>query len=279
MAENELIEVQGRRLGRNPSRHKLSAILAKDFIKYLNVPPQYDFWEGRAGIPNKSYGNNQHGCCTIAKQAVAATRMERIEQRRYVEISTEEVLRVYYNMTTRLYGGGDTGAYEDDALSNWRNPDLTFRDTRGRPLTIDAFVKINPFDHDEVRAALALSGARGIAVCFNLPKAWMTATVWDAPPPGTPMIGDWRPGSWGGHSMWLPSRYSREGTYPDQTWDMDPLLCTWAGMAAYMDEAHLVIDSINSWRRAQADATDRIASINMMDIRDAVNAISSIRIA
>jgi hypothetical protein len=44
-------------------------------------------------------------------------RFERIERRRTINLDDQEVIDKYLAMTSRLYGGGDTGAYEEDALS------------------------------------------------------------------------------------------------------------------------------------------------------------------
>lgn len=251
----------------------------RDFVKFLKIPESQTYWKSRAPIPIRDYGNLENGCCTIAKQAVAATRMERLEQKRTIEVTKDEVLRVYYNMTKRLYGGGDTGAYETDALDNWRNPDLTFRDTKGNPLTIDAYLRLNPYDFDEMKAALALSGAKGIAVCYNLPAAYSTREMsppakWDVPE--TSLIGKWMPGSWGGHSLWEHG-YNKEGRTPDHTWLCPPNLVTWRALAAYCDEAHVVIDSLDSWRVRAREMAGSV-KLNLADLRDAVNGVSSITI-
>jgi hypothetical protein len=272
---NEILQ-PGRRLGRLPLKSTRKALLFADFFKFLEVPKSHTYWRRRKPLPLRSYGNNDYGDCTRAKQAVAATRMELLEQRRLVKITDEEVIRVYVDMSNRLYGGGDNGAYEDDALNEWRNPETTFRDINGNPFTIDAYLRINPQNHEEVKAALAFSKARGIAICFNLPRAWSSEEkLWRTAPDGQ-TTGMWMPGSWGGHSMWMQSDYDKIGPWLDQTWLIGPTQVTWEAMAMYMDEAHLVIDSINTWRKEATSAKVRRA---LSDVRDAVNAVSSIQIA
>jgi hypothetical protein len=279
MAANEQSIMNGRRLGRMPARATRKALMFRDFVKFLKIPVSQTYWRSRKPIPIRSYGNNSNGCCTIASQAVLATRMERLEQKRTIQLTDEEILRVYYALTQRLYGGGDTGAYETDALDNWRNPDLTFRDPQGNPLTIDAYLRLNASDHDEVKLALALSGAKGIKLCFNLPAAW-SQPAFDPPATWTATtgaaIGPWMPGSWGGHSM-TAHGYTREGVLLDQTWDTPPNLVTWEAMSTYCDEAHVVIDSLDSWR-TQLRAAGRTRELNLGDVRDAVNAVSAIHI-
>lgn len=272
---NETVRIEGRRLGRLPSKATRKALMFSDFFKYLKLPEATRHWTRRAALPLRSYGNLQYGDCTRAKQAVATTRMERLEQKRTVQITDEEVIRVYTEMSDRLYGGGDNGAYEDDALNEWRNPETTFRDVDGHPYTIDAYLRIDPFNHDEVKAALALSGAQGIAVCFNLPYAWADQEVWTAPPGGAAPIGEWMPGTWGGHSMWVHD-YTKEGLIIDHTWELPPGLVTWEGAAIYMDEAHLVIDSVNAWRKRLKGNT--VGKLDFGGVVDAVNAVSSVPI-
>ena len=237
-----------RRLGKGPAKAGPKALLFANYISPLVIPQETNFWHKRVKFPFETYGNREHGCCTIASQALFAMKMERIEQRRTIDFADEEVLRVYYNLTSRLYGGGDTGAYEEDALSNWRKPDLTFRDKRGRPYTIDAYTKINHTNILEIKKAIYLSGGHGIKLCFNLPWAWASTYRWDVPE-NQALVGDWVPGSWGGHSMCSAHDYDEGGIWVDHTWGVPPGYVTNAGLAAYCDEAHHVIDSINTWKK------------------------------
>jgi len=265
------------RLGRKPLKSTMRALSFVDFFKFVQIPIAQTYWKHKQPLPHRSFGNIMYGDCTRAKQAVAIERMERLEQRRLVTITDEEVIRVYKSMSDRLYGGGDNGAYEDDALNEWRNPDLTIRDTSGHPYTIDAYLRIDAKNPDQIRAGLALAGAKGIAICINLPMAFSTINppaVWDVPE-GQPLTGPWEPGSWGGHSMWAQG-YDSDVLYVDSTWEMDTHLISWRAVAAYVDEAHLVIDSVDAWRKRSPKAADRQGLGNVID---AVNAVSSIKIA
>jgi hypothetical protein len=275
--ENETVVVgQSGRLGRLPARSTLKALHARDFFKAGVVPPKAtNFWKKRTPFPLRSFGNNQYGCCTRAKQAIAAMRMERLECRVTPKITDDEIIRVYKEMSDRLYGGGDNGAYEVAALNDWRNPDLTFKDTKGRPLTIDAYTRLDPFNHEEVKIALASSGAKGIAICVNLPQAFANVhppLMWDIPE-GVHPTGAYRPGSWGGHSMWARD-YDEEGIWLVHTWGIADQKMTWRAAAIYMDEAHMVVDSLNAWRKKKQTAK----FLKLTDLRDAVNEVSSIQI-
>jgi hypothetical protein len=264
------------KLGRLPMKTTRKALLFADFFKFMKLPKQQIYWTTVAPLPLRTFGNNEYGDCTRAKQAVAAMRMERLEQKRTIEINDEEVVRVYLAMTGRLYGGGDTGAYEDDALNEWRDPEKTFMDASGHLYTIDAYLRINAANHQEVKAGLAFAGAKGIAICLNLPLAFSKLdppAKWDVPE-GRPLTGEWMPGSWGGHSMWA-NGYTPEGIILDHTWGLPNNVLTWNAAAAYMDEAHLVIDSIDAWRKK---AKDRKVKKQLADVIAAVNEVSAIKI-
>jgi hypothetical protein len=77
------------------------------------------------------------------------------------------------------------------------------------------------------------------------------------------------------NSMWMLNDYNANDVALDDTWGTGPRRVTWRAMAAYMDEAHLVIDSVNAWRKKTTSAKTKKALGN---VADAVNAVSSIPI-
>lgn len=252
-----------------------------NFVKADAPPPpdQFMYWEHHKPFSLESYGNMQYGDCTRASQAQMARRLERLESRTTPKFDPDEVVRVYFEMTQRRYGGGDTGAYEEDALSDWRVPDYTFKDTNGHPHTIDAFLRLDPKNLTDIKRAIALSNAKGIKVCFSLPKIWSqipSPQVWDVQRDsnGRPILtGDAMPGSWGGHSL-MTGSYDARGFYLTHTWEEPEQLVTWDAVSAYCDEAHSIVDSIDSWRKHKA-ATD---TLNLNAIVDAVNQVSSFKL-
>jgi hypothetical protein len=268
----------GKLAPKNDPRQLMFAKFEGGKLKTVDAAPLVsDFWKSRAKFPAHSYGNTNIGDCTRASQAAFATRMERIEQKRTIEISEAEVERVYYAMTEKLYGGGDTGAYEIDALNCWRRPEETFKDGKGNPLTIDAYVRVNHMDQMEIRRAINFSGGHGVKLCFALPRAWASVDItepWDGPPENTPMNGDWEPYSWGGHSMTAVA-YNKVGIRVQHTWFDGPKgtpseqIVTWRGMA-YCDEMYVVIDSVDAWRK-RAD----ILKFDLTNLVKAVNTVSS----
>jgi hypothetical protein len=278
MISNEIIlpEVSDlgvkKRLGKGFVKTSVKALHFANYKKAAPAPKKYDYYKGKKPIPVQDWGNNDHGDCTIASQGELAQYMERQEQRKTIGISADNIIQTYYNMTSRLYGGGDTGAYEEDALNNWRNPDYTFRDSKGRPMTIDAYVKVNHTNIEEVKQALITSKAKGIKVCFALPIAWASSNdnVWDIPEGQLP-VGAYLPYSWGGHSMDALAKYDENWLWLPSTWNMPAGKISWRAFAIYADEAHVVIDSVNQWKKMKAD-------LNLKKLVSDVNQISDVKI-
>lgn len=277
----------GPKLGRLPRISDTRALLYHRFASPRKALPEvYDFWAKRAPFPLVSFGNMSYGDCTRAKQAVAMLRMERIETRRTPTIDPAEVVRAYFEMTYRRYGvgipggqpsyEGDVGAYETDALSDWRNPDTAFPDTHGRKLVIDAYLRVNSADHLEMRNAVYTAGSHGIAICINLPAAFESLdppAMWDIPD-GQALTGPWVPGSWGGHSMWATG-YNRDGFIIQHTWERPAQVLTYRAAAKYLDEAHLVIDKADYWRQHMPEAK---RLLDWAGIKKAVNAVSATKL-
>jgi hypothetical protein len=271
---NETHVVPGRRLGKLPAKADPRDLHLRRFlVPKKALPARTNFWPRRATFPLRTFGNLLYGCCTIASQAVMQMRMERLETRRTPSITDEAVIEVYKSMSERLYGGGDNGAYELDALRNWRDPELTFTDTKGRALTIDAFLRIEHTDMLAIREALVTAKAHGIKVCFNLPWAFSNIVPpdpWDIPE-GQALTGDWMPGSWGGHALGAYD-FDTKGVWIEHTWNLPRQLVTWRAFAAYCDEAYVVIDSFDTWRNKSPKALD------YPGIKKAVNAVSRTKI-
>jgi hypothetical protein len=269
---NEQTVHPNRRLGRLPRKSDVRSLMLAHFLTDTDPPPtKTSFWVKKTKFTPETWGNDEEGCCTIAKQANMFRRFQRIEHRATIEITQQEVHTVYRRMTDELYGGGDTGAYEEDALSRSRNPDTALRDTKLRPLTIDAFLRINPANQLELKRAVAMAAGHGIAICINLPVGFsnIEGHDWDFPD-NTPLIGDWLPGSWGGHSMWA-IEYDPLGLWLEHTWGIPPQRITWRAAAAYIDESHTVIDSVDSWRR-------RGVPLELDQVVQAVNDVSRVKI-
>lgn len=260
-----------KKLGKSAARSDVRALMLTNYMKASAVEPPKatNFWKGKTAIPLNAFGNIDYSDCTRASQANASLRMERIEQRRTITITEEEVVRVYFEMTKKYYGGGDVGAYEIDALNEWRRPETTFKDSKGRPLTIDAYVRVNQANIIEVKRAMWTAKAHGIKVCMNLPLAFQTGKVWDIPQ-GQQPVGKYQVGSWGGHSMFAEDYDEFGVTIP--TWDTK-VKVSWRAFAIYADEAYMVIDSVDAWRKRVSKK-----ELDLSAIKADVNNVSSHKI-
>lgn len=252
--------------------HPKQLFLDKYLRKTIKAPKKYDGWKRKAKFPVYNVGNTEFGNCTKASQALLAMRMERKEQRKTIIFPRESIVQSYFDLTAFHYGGGDTGAYELDALNSWRDANATFKDAKGRPHVIESFVRINHANIEEVKQAIVLSGAQGIKVCFQMPIAWIDKqNVWDIPD-GQQLVGEWEPWSWGGHSMMAAATYDEEWLTLPSTWNMPDGKISWRAFAKYCDEAYVCIDSMNAWKKRAG------RSIDINAIRTDVNKASRIKI-
>jgi len=269
-------------LGRIAPKATPKALHLRQFLEMENLSPPKatNFWRKRAPFKPGSWGNRVEGCCTIAKQVNMFRRFERLELRQTVSVDPNEVHRVYREMTSELYGGGDTGAYETDALDRSRRPEKCLHTPSGHPLLIDAYVRVDAWDQVAVRSAMSTAAGKGLAVCLNLPAAWASSPetgVWDLPS-GTSATGRYEPGSWGGHSMWTFD-YDEVGPWLDHTWDRPSQQITWGAAAVYMDECHLVVDSVDEWRqKKKAEPASDLGYLDLDLLVEAVNDVSSQKI-
>jgi hypothetical protein len=274
-----------RKFGKLPAKSSTKALLFEKFVKAVEVPDEFNFWKRKAKFPSRMFGNDVYGDCTRASQAEAAMHMERIETKATPRITDAEVIRAYFEMTWRRYsddgpngapmpswwmgagGPGDLGAYETDALSDWRRPEFAFTDSKGRPLTIDAFTSINHQDQPAIKSAIYITGGHGIKFCLTLPDAWLNTKDWSIPE-GQPLVGAWLP-KWG-HSL-AAFAYNKKGLFA-RTWG-DDYFITWEGVAAYCDETHWILDSMDKWRK-----TPTAKIVNFKQLKEAVNDVSSQKI-
>lgn len=60
------------------------------------------------------------------------------------------------------------------------------------------------------------------------------------------------------NSLWCHG-YNTAGLILDHTWARPNNLLTWEAAAVYLDEAHLVIDSVNTWKKKAATPAVRKA--------------------
>lgn len=180
------------RLGRQPSREdprtlRLSRYLAPHGF---SAPPPARDWTGRTRF---SWAlNDKLGCCTIAA-LVHLAQAHAAAHDTSIEIADGDVLTAYKAISG--YDGtqaSDRGAQMLDALNYARNVGIG-------GWKIGAFVRVNPYDSVELRAAINLFG--GVYAGADLPHRIREQGLdWELPPLVARTAED-EPNSLGGHAI------------------------------------------------------------------------------
>ena len=215
------------------------------------LPPTYDFDVTHSGIPTPMFGNDVHGDCVIAGRAHQTLRFEDIEQGSVLMITDKEVLREYFKET----GGPDSGLVVLDSLNEWRHKGWK---VGKHTYKIRAFAQVDFTTPDEVRQAIFADVGVGLGV--QLPNAArrqiQTGQPWDVTTGP-----DARPGSWGGHYVFVPG-YTPSGPVC-VTWGRKQQM-TWAWLDKYCDEAYAIFDAKNRFKKALIDQTKITAFLNTL---------------
>jgi hypothetical protein len=216
---SDSLRLHERKLGRNPSdtarlRHCLKLADYVNLAKLLpQIPPESDWTK-----PVQKWGtlgNDSYGDCVFAAKAHLIHSMSACKGRE-TTIPEKDVVSLYLK-----YSPNDNGYNIEESFSILRKTGMWGH-------KIWAYAAVDLRNHDLVRAAIYLFG--GIDVGVNLPRGWQSAKVWDA--------GAGRPGSWGGHDIWVPQVSADSVTCI--TWGNEQEM-TLRGMDYYCDEAFVCI--------------------------------------
>jgi hypothetical protein len=120
----------------------------------------------------------------------------------------------------------DNGGIELDVLNDWQKQGFA-----GNVLL--AFADPTPANFVQVRQSIALFG--GVYIGLSLPLTAQTQDVWDVVPKGGKNA---RPGSWGGHCVFVP-KYDQNG-FTCITWGQLKTM-TLPFWKKYCDEAHTLL--------------------------------------
>lgn len=188
-------------------------------------PPAVDWTKGQA-----SWGmmlNDKLGDCTIAG-AAHAIQVWTVNNGGIVTVPDPTVEQYYEKWDGYVPGDPNTdhGGVELDVLNDWRQNGLA-----GNVLTAfaDPLVK----NLTEVRQSISLFG--GVYIGLSLPITAQTQDVWDVVKNGGANA---RPGSWGGHCVFVP-KYDKNG-FTCITWGQLKTM-TLAFWTKYCDEAHALL--------------------------------------
>lgn len=126
-------------------------------------------------------------------------------------------------------GANDNGAEIVSVLKYWQQTGVAGH-------RIGAYVELDPANHEHVMAAINLFG--GVDIGLQLPAAaqGFTAPQWPNPP--TPAVGDWQPGTWGGHCVPCID-YTPDGP-TCVTWG-ELTVMTWGWWDTYVDECWAIV--------------------------------------
>jgi hypothetical protein len=249
------------RLGKKEYQHDdRTLFMARYVLPDVRVPSNYDFDVHRSPVPLRVWGNDEWGNCVIAGEANHLLRMERVEQRRTLPVTDQDVIDRYKMLTGSQSPGDDKdeGLVILNAMQNWKNSGWT---VQNRNYKIAAYGELEPADRDQLRMASYV--LHGIHLGFWLPLAARQMTrerVWHYEGQTGP---EWQPGSWGGHLVY--SKAFTEDGYEILTWG-SKVKVTNEFVAKYADEAWAVVDNLDSWKIKQtidvAKLTESLSQIS-----------------
>jgi hypothetical protein len=227
----------------DPRTLKLNEILRLE--KLPEIPAEFSCTEEATGFPLRMYRNDRWGDCVIAARANHTVLFEFREEACILDIADTDVLNEYW----KEQGGGtcwnkrpDNGLVMLYSMRDWR----TGWKACGKKYSSYAFGQISSGDEDSIKAAVYLLG--GVQVGLNLPITASGQFEAGEPWEVVSTSGDGRPGSWGGHAVWLSSYHLKDGKirYEVVTWgkkqEVSPEF-----LQTYGDEAYGVVDNRNTW--------------------------------
>jgi len=221
----------GMKLGKRAPRHDIRTLQMADYLRAAALPaiPQTQDWGGKI-TDWTMMANDRIGDCTCAAAGHLTQEWTfNVSPAGEVVFPDSAIIDAYsaitgYNPTT---GANDNGANEIDVLNYWRKTGIGNH-------KIDAYVALEPGNHDHVRAGVFLFG--GCYIGLALPISAQTQRVWAVPPHGA--HGHGAPGSWGGHAV--PVIAYDALTLTVVTWGALKTM-TWGFWAAYCDEAYAIL--------------------------------------
>jgi len=228
------------KLGKGEPKTDKKTIVLTDFVdSTVQVPVSFNFDKHRRPFPAKEWGNDEYGDCVDAGQANQLLRLERVETRRTIKLTNDDVIRRYKQQTGTQFPGDehDNGLIMLDTLREWR-AGWKFD---GRVYKIAAFGKVPLHNPQLLRLCCFLFN--GLQLGFDLPLSARTDTrngVWVT----TTGEGS-TPGSWGGHAVYT-KRFDANNIYV-LSWG-DEIRVSNEFMEKYADEVWAVIDDFDPWR-------------------------------
>lgn len=219
-----------RRLGKRPYVRDPRSLRLADYLTDAAPPPPAEKNWSDAVSAWHMYLNNEIGDCTVASAAHLIELWTAAGQHYEATVTDAEVLGAYSTITgyNSADPATDQGAEVVQVLRYWQQTGIA--DHR-----IGAYAEVDPADHTRVKQAIDLFG--GVDVGLQLPAAAQTFTApqWPTPPS---TVGEWQPGSWGGHCVPAVD-YTVDG--PTVVSWGELVVVAWAFWDAYVDECWAII--------------------------------------
>lgn len=154
---------EGKLLGALPPKLDPRHLLLLRYLDTSKSPPRKFDYESRFKNKfDKPLRDQTMGSCTITSQAEWVRRVE--YPRRFghdLYLPDDLVNQRYVDLSNRLYGGGDNGAYEVDAVKDFLETGFKYGKWRYK---IDGFTAVNPLDEETLK--IAISTFKVIKICF-----------------------------------------------------------------------------------------------------------------
>ena len=223
--------IEGRRLGKHPYIHNPKHLqMARYVTDALPVAPPSKSWTPKCRDPWTPMGNIDYGDCPYAAQGHAEQVWTANDAGLELTVTEQQVLDAYavgtgFKPSDPQSDRGDTCAH---ALKMWQQKGIGGR-------KIQAYVEIEPGNHEHVRQCVCLAG-----VCYiglDLPVSAQSQKVWSVVKGSTGQAG-----SWGGHCVVVVA-YSPYGLWVVSWGEL--YFMTWGFWNAYCDEGWLPVG--NSW--------------------------------
>jgi hypothetical protein len=218
------------RLGRKAIKTDSRTLMMANYLKpTLQPPPPAVDWT--KGIT--SWGmmlNDTLGCCTIAG-AAHAVQVWSANTGGEVTVPDPTILSYYEQWDGYVPGqpNTDSGGVELDVLNNWQKNGFADR-------KLLAFADPKPSNLVEIKQSIHMFG--GVYIGVALPNTAQKQDVWDVVKTGG---ADAKPGSWGGHCVFVP-KYDEHG-FTCITWGALKTM-TLAFWEKYCDEAHTLLSEV-----------------------------------
>ncbi len=229
------------KLGKKRAVHDKRTLEFADYVA-ASLPPTPVSVDWSLRVPNyPMYGNDRCGDCMIATVAHQTQTWSFADNDSLPTTPTEaKVISDYelfgYDPNAPLDAMGnnptDGGCVMLDVLKLWRSKGLCGN-------KISAFASIDRANHDHVKLSVDLFG--GVMIGVQLPIALQGANQWLAPVNPAARVGDWEPGSWGGHAITVV-KFDATGLWV-VTWGK-LLKMSWLFWDVYCEEAYIAISSL-----------------------------------